>query len=278
MSAESKKVRLPIETKCPVDKTDTMYVKHREDKGAVICFRNGDPKTAYVYCSKNNGCGKEHLITTYWGNDEAILDLTNEAAINYLKNYEQRVQEAIQNEPKADESDTDSLKNLVIEPEQPLALLNQESQKQSEIKIELTLDQHLEAIQRHNTFIANKFQDLVDDTEQRNKNSKKEKLTSIKKHLWRIYFGEQKKVMCPVCNIRVISQDCFDGGHIFPESKGGITDIINLMPICNPCNNQMQAKHLYAYAWKVHRRALWSKKEVERFGIQSYYKTNAVLE
>lgn len=278
--AEPKSFTLPIELKCPLDKTDTKFIKHKEDQGAVIRFRNGDPKSAYVYCSPKYGCGKEHLITSYWYDEDGILDYTNEAFKVYLKKFEQRVQEVTQDELKADESDSDSLKNLVVENE--IHAVNQEGLQQiaqAQIqKQDLSLDEHLEAIQRHYTFIANKFQDLVDDADSRNKNSKKEKLGSIKKPLWKIYNGDQKKVMCPVCNDRVISFDHFDAGHIFPESKGGITDIINLMPICNPCNNQMQAKHLYSYAWKVHRRALWSKKEIERFGIQPYYRTNAILE
>ncbi|ATZ80117.1 D5 family helicase-primase-endonuclease [Bodo saltans virus] len=63
--------------------------------------------------------------------------------------------------------------------------------------------------------------------------------------VWNKYIGEHiGKTKCLCCDISDITQLKFECGHIIPESKGGATNINNLLPICNDCNKSVATKNL----------------------------------
>ena len=86
----------------------------------------------------------------------------------------------------------------------------------------------------------------------RTKGCPKKRKTRIPKALcaaiWNKYIGEEiGKTKCPVCMDRFITQMNFHCGHIVAESKGGQTNIDNLMPICATCNMSMGTMNLIEF-------------------------------
>ncbi|ATZ80106.1 D5 family helicase-primase-endonuclease [Bodo saltans virus] len=69
--------------------------------------------------------------------------------------------------------------------------------------------------------------------------------------VWNKYIGEYiGKTKCLCCYCSYITQLKFECGHIIPESKGGLTNINNLLPICNDCNKSMGTKNLHEFKEK----------------------------
>jgi len=67
---------------------------------------------------------------------------------------------------------------------------------------------------------------------------KKEKITAaLREAVWIQKMGKVFEAKCPVvwCPNRITVFD-FQSGHNIPESKGGKTNIDNLLPICARCN------------------------------------------
>jgi 5-methylcytosine-specific restriction endonuclease McrA len=88
--------------------------------------------------------------------------------------------------------------------------------------------------------------------ESKNKNNKTRRKTPISKILkqavWDKYIGENIGVaLCTCCNKNEIKQMAFQCGHIISEYHGGLTNINNLMPICQLCNSSMGTKNLYEF-------------------------------
>lgn len=70
---------------------------------------------------------------------------------------------------------------------------------------------------------------------------KKKIPSALREQVWLISFGDIKfKHKCKVkwCE-NLISPFTFEVGHNIPESKGGQTNIDNLLPICSKCNKSM---------------------------------------
>lgn len=63
---------------------------------------------------------------------------------------------------------------------------------------------------------------------------------ALKEQVWVTYVGKKYESKCHVswCSNRITVFD-FQCGHNIPESKGGVTDITNLKPICSRCNLSM---------------------------------------
>jgi 5-methylcytosine-specific restriction endonuclease McrA len=67
---------------------------------------------------------------------------------------------------------------------------------------------------------------------------RKEKITAaLREAVWIQKMGKVFEAKCPVvwCPNRITVFD-FQSGHNIPESKGGKTNIDNLLPICARCN------------------------------------------
>ena len=71
--------------------------------------------------------------------------------------------------------------------------------------------------------------------------------------IWLYHNGSQlKEVKCPCCQIRIISRDSFSAGHIQAESRGGSSQIENIIPICDDCNGRMGPTHMYWFSWDTY--------------------------
>jgi len=67
---------------------------------------------------------------------------------------------------------------------------------------------------------------------------------AIRQQVWLTYNGEVYNAKCNVkwCK-NIITPFSFEAGHNIPHSKGGMTSIENLRPICPACNRSMVNKY-----------------------------------
>ena len=63
---------------------------------------------------------------------------------------------------------------------------------------------------------------------------------ALREQVWLVHVGPkfQQKCMVTWCTNTMNVFD-FQCGHNIPESKGGKTDVLNLIPICSRCNLSM---------------------------------------
>ena len=63
---------------------------------------------------------------------------------------------------------------------------------------------------------------------------------ALREQVWTAHIGKKFESKCYIrwCNNTITVFD-FQCGHNVPESKGGNTDIHNLLPICSRCNSSM---------------------------------------
>ncbi len=63
---------------------------------------------------------------------------------------------------------------------------------------------------------------------------------ALREQVWLLHIGRKYQHTCRVtwCH-NVITVFDFQCGHNIPESKGGKTDVTNLVPICSRCNVSM---------------------------------------
>jgi 5-methylcytosine-specific restriction endonuclease McrA len=75
---------------------------------------------------------------------------------------------------------------------------------------------------------------------------KKKIPAALRQQVWIQKIGRvfESKCKTPWCSnmITVFNYEC---GHNIPESKGGITDITNLLPICRQCNSSMSNNYTF---------------------------------
>jgi hypothetical protein len=70
----------------------------------------------------------------------------------------------------------------------------------------------------------------------------------LRKAVWNTYIGREiGETKCPVCKNSIISPFEFHCGHIIAESKGGITNLENLRPVCKSCNSSMRTLNLETF-------------------------------
>jgi 5-methylcytosine-specific restriction endonuclease McrA len=73
---------------------------------------------------------------------------------------------------------------------------------------------------------------------------------SLKDKVWDLYIGkDNKSAKCLCCNDAEskIKKSSFHFGHIHPQSKNGVTNIFNCIPICQSCNTKMGNMLLFDY-------------------------------
>jgi 5-methylcytosine-specific restriction endonuclease McrA len=71
--------------------------------------------------------------------------------------------------------------------------------------------------------------------------AKKKIPLALREQVWLLYLGDKhfkQKCLVQWCE-NFITPFTFEVGHNIPESKGGLTDIDNLRPICSKCNKSM---------------------------------------
>jgi len=69
----------------------------------------------------------------------------------------------------------------------------------------------------------------------------KEKIPkALREQVWLTHVGKKFESKCVVrwCKNKITVFD-FQSGHNIPESKGGVTELSNLRPICSRCNSSM---------------------------------------
>ena len=122
---------------------------------------------------------------------------------------------------------------------------NEEKIDQSELKEENSSQNKISS--RSSSQIS-----LCSSSDRNLKKYNKEKIPKgIRKAVWNIYIGrDQINAECYVGCAGLISMDNFQCGHIQAESKGGDTDIDNLRPICDTCNQSMGTENMLDYMKK----------------------------
>ena len=69
---------------------------------------------------------------------------------------------------------------------------------------------------------------------------------ALREQVWIKHAGRVFECKCPTewCQNMITVFD-FESGHDIPESKGGITSVENLFPICGRCNKGMGNRHTF---------------------------------
>jgi len=68
---------------------------------------------------------------------------------------------------------------------------------------------------------------------------------SLKMLVWHTYIGKEVGLAkCLCCKNKEITQMDFDCGHVVAESRGGVTTVNNMRPICAKCNRSMKAMNM----------------------------------
>ena len=100
------------------------------------------------------------------------------------------------------------------------------------------------------TRLARAYEDLCPSLTYLGK-PKKDLKSWFKDDIWLHHNATLKEVKCPCCLSahRIISRDSFSAGHIQAESRGGSSQIHNIIPICKDCNGRMGSSHMYWFAW-----------------------------
>ena len=71
---------------------------------------------------------------------------------------------------------------------------------------------------------------------------------ALRRTVWNTYIGEDiGSTECYVGCKTKISQMTFECGHIEAESKGGLTIVENLRPICSSCNKSMGTRNMHDF-------------------------------
>lgn len=71
---------------------------------------------------------------------------------------------------------------------------------------------------------------------------------SLRQLVWNRYIGERYGTgWCWCCRSTKINTFSFECGHVIAESKGGLTTVENLRPICGLCNRSMGSKNMIEF-------------------------------
>ena len=156
---------------------------------------------------------------------------------------------------------TKSLETIVEDTEEAeeaevLELAFKKSKKQKEpINImEVVQTQHQSKAEAYSAInkMARTFEDLCPLLTYSAKPKKKLK-PWFRDDIWIHHNSSQlKEIKCPCCQIRIISRESFSAGHIQAESRGGSSQIDNIIPICDDCNGRMGPTHMYWFSWDTY--------------------------
>ena len=71
---------------------------------------------------------------------------------------------------------------------------------------------------------------------------------AVRRTVWNTYVGEEfGRTECYVGCKTKITQMTFECGHVEAESKGGLTIVENLRPICSSCNRSMGTRNMHDF-------------------------------
>ena len=176
---------------------------------------------------------------------------TAAAATATAQSLETKCLETITEEPEVEtDSDAEAEEAEVLE----LASKKLKKQKEPINIMEVVQTQYQSRIEAHVTInkMARAFEDLCPPLTYSAKPKKKLKPWN-RDDIWIYHNGTQlKEIKCPCCQIRIISRDSFSAGHIQAESRGGSSQIGNIIPICDDCNGRMGPTHMYWFSWDTY--------------------------
>jgi len=89
--------------------------------------------------------------------------------------------------------------------------------------------------------------------------AKKKIPKALREQVWIQKIGKKFEAKCKTswCKNKINVFD-FQAGHDVPESKGGTTDISNLIPICSRCNLSMGNQHTFKEWCKKGKDTKWN--------------------
>lgn len=109
----------------------------------------------------------------------------------------------------------------------------------------LSIDSDNNEDNESNCLIKNNISENCYTSKNQDRQKKKNISHTLRRLVWNKWVGEEiGSIKCPCCNLTIISQLTFVCGHIITESKGGLTTIDNLRPICASCNSSMNNKNM----------------------------------
>lgn len=163
------------------------------------------------------------------------------AEVNAVEEAETISLETVFDEPDEDEIDIRELVSKSKKVKEPINI-KEVVQSQYQARIDAR-----DAISR----IARAFDDLCEPLTYLAK-PKKRLRPWFRDDIWLHYNASLKETKCPCCEIRIISREVFSAGHIQAESRGGVSSIENIIPICDECNGRMGSTHMYWFAWDTY--------------------------
>jgi 5-methylcytosine-specific restriction endonuclease McrA len=126
-----------------------------------------------------------------------------------------------------------------------LELMNQVQSMRLEIdelkRQQQVIQQHINTNLDENDTEENK-EENKEETSIQHPYKKKAIPKSLKMLVWHTYIGKEVGLAkCLCCKNKEITQMDFDCGHVIAESRGGVTTVNNMRPICAKCNRSMKA-------------------------------------
>ena len=157
-----------------------------------------------------------------------------------------------------EEAETISLETVFDEPDEDEIDIRELVTKSKKVKEpinikEVVQTQYQARIDAHDAIsrIARAFDDLCEPLTYLAK-PKKRLRPWFRDDIWLHYNASLKEAKCPCCELRVISREAFSAGHIQAESRGGVSSIENIIPICDECNGRMGSLHMFWFAWDTY--------------------------
>jgi 5-methylcytosine-specific restriction endonuclease McrA len=137
------------------------------------------------------------------------------------------------------------LKSESVKTDITLELMNQVKSMRLEID---ELKRQQQVIRQHiNTNLTeNEMEEIKEENKEETSVQQPYKKKAIPKSLkmlvWHTYIGKEVGLAkCLCCKNKEITQMDFDCGHVVAESRGGVTTVNNMRPICTKCNRSMKA-------------------------------------
>ena len=133
---------------------------------------------------------------------------------------------------------------------QSMRLEIDELKRQQKATRQQVIQQHINTNLTENDMEENKEENKEETTVQHSY-KKKAIPKSLKMLVWHTYIGKEVGLAkCLCCKNKEITQMDFDCGHVVAESRGGVTSVNNMRPICAKCNRSMKAMNMNEFIEK----------------------------
>src|SRR5437660_1703486 len=74
---------------------------------------------------------------------------------------------------------------------------------------------------------------------------------AMRKQVWITHANYKGRLLCKCCEKTIITPFDFQCAHIVAESKGGKTNLCNLIPACKLCNQSMGTTNFFVFKSKL---------------------------